>query len=769
MSEDLFVDGAFPPNGNSLMGKTKEGNYLDPIEARHKMFRDSDTEWKRISEIIPKPVIYEDTIDKNNIKYGRVSIPYFYSVLSALADNYPSIFKKIILSKEYNPKGMYNVKLYIDGEFQTITIDDYFPCIKGTNVYFFTRPSNFEIWPLLIEKAWAKVNGGYLNIINLWPGDLFKALTGFSFDELIHPRLNKEELFNELYNINKNKGLALSLTVENKEVEEKGLFIYHFYILEDIEKIEIEKDKNIFLLKLRDPENESNWKGDYNPKSILWADKIKSKIKNKLNLKDGEFWISLDDFYKLFIRTDICHMLTDGFVTYYQFEKDQLKTPKIFNLYVQEDGIISISFLEKNWRFHRELRNISHPTSLIIAEYDPSNYNIKKIYSNYENNEDLQITKLLKKGNYLIWAFKTRDPNEKIDIDEMSVNFCSLSKAYSDFIGDDINFEMVRFLIFKYIKENNKNKIKKDDFFYAVDNSFENSGIGYQMVINPLNNIYQGWKVDATGTHGFLILPPHEKPDFELTVGYNDYQNILGIKRYKYGKHCLNLGIEVSIFRGTKERPKFESKPNLDKFFSKEGKNLNAIKDNPTFSSSEIKKVEKYPTLNHWELFLEKYKEKYPIIVEELKKLKPLTDEKFDLNIIEKNKNIYLGEADYGIRFGRGAYIFGSEGTTYIGYWDKGLQFIKGKVFDKKNRLIFDGEYKKGLREGKGVYNYEGGEKYDGMFVNGLKDGKGVFTWRDGLKWDGNFKNDDLDGEGTFYDGKESFKVTFKDGDLVDI
>ena len=55
------------------------------------------------------------------------------------------------------------------------------------------------------------------------------------------------------------------------------------------------------------------------------------------------------------------------------------------------------------------------------------------------------------------------------------------------------------------------------------------------------------------------------------------------------------------------------------------------------------------------------------------------------------------------------------------------------------------------------------------MFLKGLKDGKGIFTWRDGLKWDGNFKNDDLDGEGTFYDGKETFKATFKDGDLVEI
>ena len=608
MSKEAFIDESFPPDENSLMGKSKEGSYLDPVESRRKLFRDSDVEWKRISEIIPKPVIYEDTINMNNIKYGRVSLPYFYSVLSSLANCYPSIFTKIILSKDYNPNGMYQVKLYIDGEFQTIIIDDYFPCIKGTNVYFFTRPSNFEIWPLLIEKAWAKVNGGYLNIVNLWPGDLFKALTGFSFDVLIHPQISKEELFNNLFNINTNKGLSFSLTQDEKIVEEKGLLIYHIYILEDTEKIEIDRDKIIYLLKLRDPDDESNWKGDYSLKSNLWTDNIKSKInKNKLILKDGEFWISLDDFYNLFLRTDVCHMLTDGFTTYYQFANEQLKTPKIFNLIVQEDGILSISILEKNWHFHRELRNASHPTSLIIAEYDTSNKTIKNIYSNYENNEDLEITKQLKKGYYLVWAYKTKDPNEPVNIEEMNIKFCATCKASVELVGDDINFALIRNIIYQYIKEQNKDKMKKDDFFYAVENSFDKSGIGYQMVINPFNNIHQIWKVDATATHGFLILPPNEKPEFEIVVGYNDYQIILGIKRYKYGKHCLNLGIEVSVFRGNQEPPKVEAKPILDNFFL--WKNLTDIKENSTFSSSEIKKVEKYPSLNHWELFLEKNKE----------------------------------------------------------------------------------------------------------------------------------------------------------------
>ena len=192
------------------------------------------------------------------------------------------------------------------------------------------------------------------------------------------------------------------------------------------------------------------------------------------------------------------------------------------------------------------------------------------------------------------------------------------------------------------------------------------------------------------------------------------------------------------------------------------------INSNQLSQEKHIKKVEKYPELNHWELFLEKHKSKYPLIVEELSKLKPLTDEQFDLNIIKRNKNVYIGEADFGIRFGRGAYIFGKDGTVYIGYWDNGLQFVKGKVFDKNNKLVFEGEYKKGVRNGKGTYNYEGGEKYEGMFVNGLREGKGVFTWNDGLKWEGLFKNDELNGEGVFHDGKETFKGTFKDGDLVE-
>ena len=150
----------------------------------------------------------------------------------------------------------------------------------------------------------------------------------------------------------------------------------------------------------------------------------------------------------------------------------------------------------------------------------------------------------------------------------MIVKFLAMPKAKVELVGDDVNFELVRNMIYTFIKEQNKDKMKKEDFYYYVDNSFDKSGIGYQMIVNTLKSMHQVWKIDSTATHGFLILPPHEKPDSELTVGYNDYQVILGIKRYKYGKHCLNLGIESTVVRGNQEPPKVGPHPNLDKFFS---------------------------------------------------------------------------------------------------------------------------------------------------------------------------------------------------------
>jgi calpain-15 len=56
------------------------------------------------------------------------------------------------------------VKLCKNGEWITITIDDFFPCYPD-NTPIFSRAINNQIWVLLLEKAYAKLHGKYINAI----------------------------------------------------------------------------------------------------------------------------------------------------------------------------------------------------------------------------------------------------------------------------------------------------------------------------------------------------------------------------------------------------------------------------------------------------------------------------------------------------------------------------------------------------------------------------------------------------------------------------
>ena len=782
-----WIDELFPPNENSLLGKNDNNEFIDQNEGKYKMIHSSEIEWKRINEIIPFPVIYENIIDTSNLRYGRLSYIYFLSALTALSKKFPSIFTKIIIDKEYNPDGVYQIILFIDGEFQIVYIDDYFPCIKNSNILYFIKSSNFEFWPFLIEKAWAKVNGGYQNIINLWPCDLLKALTGNACDVLIHDELNNEQLFNELNDVDKNNGICISLTKNNDEVNENGLINYHMYILSDTEKIELDNNNYIFLCKFYDPYEKGINTENINPvrgKLIMTEEILKKISRDKLEIKKGEFWILLEDVKKLFLRSDICHMVFDGFSKIYEFkkEKDELIYPNVFNFFMPEEGMVSISILsEKNWHFHRELREYQTPTNLILVQYDIDKYETKDIIATkYQSNEDTELSKFLNKGYYLIWAY-TMSSDNNIN-NNIKIRICSDAKLGIKYIGNDFNFELLKYIIIQNRRKKNLDKIKKNKIFYETQNSFEKSGIGYTLCLNPLNNIYQEWNINTNQLEGYYLLPPYDnKKNFKMKIDFNSNNIILGIKKEKFGEHWFNLNIEVTQFEENslntqennfitvdKEKEDNNIQIDINSYFSKDINDFELITGSPTFSFEELKTIQRYQKLNHWQLFLEKYKEKYPFILNELSKLEPLDNEKLDLIEICNDNTIYIGESDYVIRTGRGAMIFKNEEAFYVGYWDNGRQYNKGKVFDKNNNLIYDGEYKKGVREGNGIYYYQNGEKYEGKFRNGIREGKGVFFWKDGKRWEGYFKNDEMNGEGIFYDENESYTAIYKNGELIE-
>lgn len=115
-------------------------------------------------------------VEPNDIHQGILPDNHLASCLSALAEK-GNLIKRLFKSDQYSNYGVYQVKLCINGEWNTVTIDDYFPCIPKGNPLVSRSPGN-ELWVLILEKAIAKIYESYYALININIADFFLMLTG---------------------------------------------------------------------------------------------------------------------------------------------------------------------------------------------------------------------------------------------------------------------------------------------------------------------------------------------------------------------------------------------------------------------------------------------------------------------------------------------------------------------------------------------------------------------------------------------------------------
>ena len=99
------------------------------------------------------------------------------SAIAAVAE-YKNRIQKIFLTQVPNEIGAYCLSLCVNGVFEEILLDDYFPCKANKNEPVFNWTNCNELWVMLLEKAWAKVHGGYANIDAGLARDALHDLTG---------------------------------------------------------------------------------------------------------------------------------------------------------------------------------------------------------------------------------------------------------------------------------------------------------------------------------------------------------------------------------------------------------------------------------------------------------------------------------------------------------------------------------------------------------------------------------------------------------------
>jgi len=248
--------------------------------------------------------------------------------MAAIAEHTDRI-KKLFLKRTKSECGMYCVALCINGVFEEIIMDDKFPASAYSKKAAFNTSKDNELWVMIIEKAWAKVHGGYLNINAGLIREALHDLTGAPAITYFNDEKSREERCNIIWDADQADYIMCAGTEDlmgdgtDQQEDRTGIVGSHAYALiaahtmvndrgqwRILDKAEGHKGQQIVrLVKMRNPWGKGEWKGAWSDSSREW-NSVSASVKKQLgfvNEDDGVFFILFEDFEKYYSDFQVCY------------------------------------------------------------------------------------------------------------------------------------------------------------------------------------------------------------------------------------------------------------------------------------------------------------------------------------------------------------------------------------------------------------------------------------------------------------------------------
>ena len=726
-----YTDDLFPPNEKSLLGLDSNGTPIDQ-EAYNKaiggLINKDNIEFKRASEIYTERyVLIADNMQMDDIVPGEIDDIYFLFSVQNLCKNPGNINKLFVKGGQFfNPDGYYELLLFINGQPQIVIVDDYLPVKKGTNELIFahSKPEKNEIWISLLEKAWAKVNGGYANIIGGTPMEALDFLTGFS--SLSYDTENKDnddlneykiEIVKQLQDCDIENSIISCTTSTNVDVSGVGLNSGYTYNLLAIYQVQDKEGKNVYLFKLRNPWSKGEWNGDWSDKSSSWDDKLKTQV-GFINKEDGIFFMSDNDFFKFFKHVEICYLLYDAKMNKLTITgEEKNKNGIVHNIVIKGDGFLSVAVLRKSWRLNRELKDKMMPTHISVVRYDPDFTDRYKCFSDYTGNFESYTSCALntpvKKGNYLIYIYRDLDHSEFTPDDALDIKLiCTQEYECQQMSYDerDKGFPLLQNIILQAeFRENNYDPEKAEDFDLN-SNQIRGNGIGHVIYYISTPGNFLSYTGSTKKVANYIMLNPYlnaKTTKFNHVIAAGKYLVLLGLltsTRTNYSFACFSKAYTTS-----KTMKEVHNSNDIDlKLYTDINNN---IKNENKIIEIKTQSLEKAKNEKYYDVGNEPQQTK---TLDELKNLykeyMPMLDD------VPGNEN------DSSLKW----VVIKGEYVIYIGQVNnQGKRTGKGILINPNN--VFAGEFKQDLPNGKGyIYNGKNERQYYDTYVNGLPQGDRV-------------------------------------------
>ena len=715
--ETPFIDNLFPPNNNSIFGINSK-NKNSKKKSKYFNINPEEIIWLRPNEIFDNQPysIFEHEIKLSDINQGKIGDCYFLSAISSLL-KYPQMIYQLFKTLTIPKNNCYQIIMKINSEWKIIIIDDYFPCNKKTNFPIFCKPFKNEIWIMLLEKAWAKINKGYINIDNGYSFDVFNSLTPFSSEIIIHKDFKKE---NELwYLIRKNDlkyNILTCITKKDDDIENFGLVSCHSCsIIKTCEKII--KGKKIKLIQIRNPWGKKEWNGKYSNYYLEKNPDIKKYFNNEKS-DNGIFWIEYNDYINFFDKTEICKIEKCICVKNVIIEKNRVNLPNIFHLILKKRCNININIIRKSYRFNKNiLKNEEIICNLILVKIE-NNITIIKTISSIKTN--CIISENIEEGEYIIYFYIDYNNGLFDKIRKIALNVSC--DEYFDLFdhSTDKDFSFLFYLLEEYNNDlilNSTNKYYQDNLIKKCVSSFKETTFGFLFLKN-LNDSTFKLRVKIKLTNLYIIgnsfgeqLYNENNRYIEISLIKNQsFILLLNIKNFFEDVEIIIDYLTIDIYKNNNLLVQNNKKLfNLQNILSKE-ENINNY--NYIYNTLNFDYTNFIIPINHEEISINTLLKQYPKEMTLILQLPPIKDNQYTIfkNKQMKGEDYYLGELHIikRKRHGRGLYYWKKENLTFIGY------SINGKF------------------NGPGKYIFDNGKIYEGNFINGILKGKGKIINKNG-------------------------------------
>jgi hypothetical protein len=788
-----YTDPEFPPNNASLLGLDKNGEFITPEnKEKAKAINVEEIEWKRIGEVYQDWDIFQDQIEINDIKQGNLENCYFLSSLAALTE-YPDLIYQKFITKHPEKFGYYELVLFIDGAWKKVPIDDYLPFMKGTDKHAFSQPNGTEMWALLLEKAWAKVNSGYGNVILGEVSDALQALTGCVCNADKLQTMTEDQLWEKLQTAYEKNNIMCTGTINEAVVETKGLVKGHAYCIQLVNEFATEQEP-IRLIKLYNPWGKHEWNGKWaDSDKESWNEEIEEYF-GKVDADDGTFFIELADYIKYFASLYACPMLFDFKTKSYDIHsfsdvddtdptKWYSKKPQVITFALPVDTTVALDIFFSHWRFNRDLKDLKTKKRLfniVLGQYQADRTVINLNCNFSEDSGDIHLEYFLEAGYYFLWTNhpevnETKDTftycvrfNYQINprLEEQNRRTGQEVDPVFTYVGIDETYEIIKEALSSYHKyfyklKNAYTKNLKEDLTWGEELGLKGAGIYAKIASNHFKTKWITCKLTISENTSLAMFNfPNESKKIEVLLAPGESYCILGsILQYGSSGETVKVNLAKVVLPPAKVPKDYDPKVKLAKFetflhFSKESAEEDRIaykeglitiesipfpgKDDARF----VPKFRKKGEIIKEEFTLEELNQEIPKLMRLFPPLPPTVKTLFKK---EFTKGTFYGMYDKTNESAEGIGAFYNKKTSevYVGEWKNNLQHGKGEVYDEDFIKIFKGEYKSGMRDGKGILSMEK-FFYDGFYKEDKMDGWGILSEEGNKfigKWDNNLKH----------------------------